>query len=237
VVDGNVCHDVRAYMSGGYCLSQDQGSSNIHFQNNVCLRTTASPQNTHYGVNITYSNNVFYGGNWDSWVQEAPGSLAAGALRTSPNMGASCGSVDFPTTCPDQLRFEQNLIGLWSNSSASLFDGNFNDSSATVPGQLNFSFDRNFYWSENADVHLPTAAVFGGESSRYGRGRKASRLTWDDWQSQHGHTQDQGSMLGAAAPFLDAEWRTTLNVTVDPQSALVLRLGWQQVDTTSAGPR
>ena len=77
VVDGNVCHDVRAYMSGGYCLSQDQGSSNILFENNVCLRTTASPQNTHYGVNITYANNVFYGGNWDSWV--ANQGLAAGA--------------------------------------------------------------------------------------------------------------------------------------------------------------
>ena len=24
VVSGNVCHDVRAYRSGGYCLSQDQ---------------------------------------------------------------------------------------------------------------------------------------------------------------------------------------------------------------------
>ena len=56
VVDGNVCHDVRAYMSGGYCLSQDQGSSNILFKNNVCLRTTGSPHNTHYGVNLTYSN-------------------------------------------------------------------------------------------------------------------------------------------------------------------------------------
>lgn len=47
VVDGNLCHDVRAYMSGGYGLSQDQGSSNIVFTNNVCLRTTGSPHNTH----------------------------------------------------------------------------------------------------------------------------------------------------------------------------------------------
>lgn len=47
VVDGNLCHDVRAYMSGGYGLSQDQGSENIVFTNNVCLRTTGSPHNTH----------------------------------------------------------------------------------------------------------------------------------------------------------------------------------------------
>ena len=62
VVDSNVCHDVRAYMSGGYGLSQDQGSSNVMFTNNVCLRTTGSPHNTHYGVNLTYDNNIFYQG-------------------------------------------------------------------------------------------------------------------------------------------------------------------------------
>ena len=33
LVRDNVCHDVRAYMSGGYCLSQDQGSSNLIFVN------------------------------------------------------------------------------------------------------------------------------------------------------------------------------------------------------------
>jgi hypothetical protein len=53
IVSGNVCHDVRAYRSGGYCLSQDQGSSNVLFLGNVCLRTTASPHNTHYGQNLT----------------------------------------------------------------------------------------------------------------------------------------------------------------------------------------
>jgi len=50
VVDSNLCHDVRAYMSGGYGLSQDQGSDYITFSNNVCIRTTGSPQNTHYGA-------------------------------------------------------------------------------------------------------------------------------------------------------------------------------------------
>lgn len=61
VVAGNLCHDVRAYRSGGYCLSQDQGSSNVLFDSNVCLRTTASPHNTHYGENLTYRNNIFFG--------------------------------------------------------------------------------------------------------------------------------------------------------------------------------
>ena len=114
VIDGNVCHDVRAYMSGGYGLSQDQGSSNVVFTNNVCLRMTGSPHNTHYGVNLTYRNNVFYGGYWGSHTSIEP----AGALRTSPStVPGNCASTVFATACPDQITLEQNLIGQWANRS------------------------------------------------------------------------------------------------------------------------
>lgn len=53
VVDNNVCHDVRAYMNGGYCLSQDQGTTDALFTNNLCLRVSASPHNTHYGMGVS----------------------------------------------------------------------------------------------------------------------------------------------------------------------------------------
>ena len=33
-------------------MSQDQGSSNATFTNNLCLRVTGSPHNTHYGVGV-----------------------------------------------------------------------------------------------------------------------------------------------------------------------------------------
>eukprot|EP00039_Didymoeca_costata_P008224 m.109345 g.109345 ORF g.109345 m.109345 type:complete len:79 (+) comp13999_c0_seq4:93-329(+) len=54
VVHNNLCHNVRAYMSGGYCLSQDQGSSFINFTENVCMYTTGTPHNTHYGVGMVF---------------------------------------------------------------------------------------------------------------------------------------------------------------------------------------
>lgn len=97
VVDSNLCHDVRAYMNGGCCLSQDLGSSSVTFSNNVCLRVTGTPHNTHYGVNLTYTNSIFWGGYYDSWV--AGNVSSAGALRTSSNIYGTCGSVDYPTAC------------------------------------------------------------------------------------------------------------------------------------------
>ena len=62
VIRGNMCHDVAASYTGGYCLSQDQGSSNILFESNVCIRTASSSQNQHYGLNNTFRRcvSVFY---------------------------------------------------------------------------------------------------------------------------------------------------------------------------------
>ena len=71
-----------------------------------------------------------------------------------------------PKACPDSLRFSQNLIGQWANTSAVIFEGNFNDTSSLAAGQLRFEFERNFYWSELQDVDLAKDAVFGGESTR-----------------------------------------------------------------------
>lgn len=153
-------------MSGGYCLSQDQGSSNIYFVNNVCLRTTGSPHNTHYGVNLTYRNNIFWGGYWNSWVNDTR--MAAGALRTSPSKSGSCGSRDYPTTCPDQVTFQTNLIGQWANKSARLFDGDFDETTATVKGAFRFTFATNYYWTDLTSVDLNSAPVFGGQSPREG---------------------------------------------------------------------
>ena len=55
------------------------------------------------GENLTYQNNIFYGGGWSSKVSDPE--LIAGCLRTSPQHGL-----------PDQFRFEQNLIGQVDNA-------------------------------------------------------------------------------------------------------------------------
>lgn len=229
VVDGNLCHDVRAYMGGGYCLSQDQGSSGMLFSNNVCLRTTGSPHNTHYGMNLTYVNNIFWGGYYDSWSDQS--TSAAGALRTSPQLSGSCSSSVYPTACPDQFVMERNLIGQWRNSSARLFEGCF-DEAAGTDGSLRFRFRSNLYWSDLESADLETAAVFGGKSQRY----QGQQLTWTRWQELHNGTQDVGSVLGARHPFARDDWAESLNVTLSTNSD-AHKIGFVAIDTSHVGPR
>eukprot|EP00038_Savillea_parva_P013237 m.7724 g.7724 ORF g.7724 m.7724 type:complete len:775 (+) comp2472_c0_seq1:60-2384(+) len=231
VVDGNLCHDVRAYMSGGYGLSQDQGSSNILFQNNVCLRTTGSPHNTHYGVNLTYSNNIFWGGYIDSWVPTPSGHVAPGGIRTSPSPTQDCHSVDYPGMCPDQIDFNANLIGQWNNATAGLFEGDFDD---TKPNNsvLRFNFKSNLYWTDIAGHDLGTVPVFGGNS----RVPPYTQLTWSAWRALHGGTQDAGSVLASHHPFANDDWATTYNMAMAPDSPAT-RIGFKAIDTSDVGPR
>eukprot|EP01050_Picozoa_sp_SAG11_P027651 SAG11_NODE_7087_length_1196_cov_1.026436_2_plen_312_part_00 len=201
------------------------------FDSNVCLRTTASPHNTHYGQNLTYRNNIFWGGGWSSKVADPQ--LIAGCLRTSPQNGL-----------PDRLRFDANLLGQVDNKQrlAQLFEGNFNASSQPHDDELRFTFASNLYWSDlihGLSGDLATAAVFGGESSRVLGKRNGSwipprKFTWGQWQAQG---QDTGSVLLPRGQHLFAndDWATTLNVTLRP--GLATKIGFQAIDTSTAGVR
>ena len=236
-VTDNVCHDVRAYMSGGYCLSQDQGSSHLRFERNVCLRTTGSPHNTHYGFDVSYKNNIFYDGYHDAWtLPNAKDGSAAGALRTSPMRhsdakhvaGCHGEAVGYNGSCPDRLRFSCNLVGQPPNQTAFLFEGDWvGNGSAPIA----FDFDANLYWSD-AKVDLSAAAVFGGVTGRVSPHPK--QLTWSEWRATG---QDSRSALGAPR-FADASWaQPPFNVTLMADSP-AWELGcWQHIDTTGVGPR
>ena len=112
VIERNVCHDVRAYMAGGYCLSQDQASSHVLFDSNVCLRTTHcasaadrtpglhaspcpdlaaaltegptfDPTFDPVGIDLNYTNNIFFDGYHDAWSPPYPdGGWPATRLET-----------------------------------------------------------------------------------------------------------------------------------------------------------
>lgn len=74
---------------------------------------------------------------------------------------ASQGSYfGFPGHCPDRLRFENNIILLINNDSATLFDGDFNASNGVG---WNFEFENNLYYSFS-DKDLKTCECFGGMS-------------------------------------------------------------------------
>ena len=120
-----------------------------------------------------------------------------------------------------------------------LFEGNFNASSQ--PAEYRFLFARNLYWSDlpGAAGDLRTASVFGGESSRVlgkrnGTWRLPRKFTWDQWQAQG---QDARSLLlrQGEHPFARDDWAATLNVTLKP--GLGERIGFQAIDTSTAGIR
>ena len=212
--------------TGGYCLSQDQGSSSILLERNVCLRTTGSPHNTHYGTNLTYRNNIFFNGFYETWTAKTP----AAALRTSPDRDGAV--APFPAgACLDQLKFETNLIGLTDNKSALLFEGDWRRDNSSAHATA-FTFERNLYWAASDAVDLLTARVFGGATQRVAHTR-AYQLTWREWQAS-GH--DQAGGLGAPR-FADARWdRPPFNVTLEPDSP-AWGLGWKPIDTRRVGPR
>jgi hypothetical protein len=154
--------------------------------------------------------------------------LVAGCLRTSPAKGL-----------PDRLLFANNLIGQVDNPRAQLFEGNFNASSQ--PGEYLFNFSSNLYWSDLPGPlgDLATARIFGGESSRVlgkrnGTWIPARKLTFQEWQAQD---QDSNSVLlpQGKHPFVNDDWATTLNVTIDAQIGATI--GFRGIDTSTAGVR
>lgn len=142
----------------------------------------------------------------------------------------NCHSVDYPGKCPDQIDFNRNLIGQWSNVTAGLFEGDFDDSADG--GVLRFTFKSNFYWSDLASRNLANVSVFGGNS----RVPPYEQLTWSEWQDLHEGTQDAGSVLGAKHPFARDDWATTMNVALASDST-AHRIGFQPIDTSDVGPR
>jgi len=91
----------------------------------------------------------------------------------------------------------------------------------------------NFYWSDLSNASLNTAAVFGGQA---GKGRPGTQLTWAEWRRLHGGSQDAGSLVGSAHPFAAEDWATTLNLEL-PADSPVWDIGWEAIDTQTAGPQ
>jgi hypothetical protein len=233
-VGRNLCTDVYAFYTGGFCLSQDQGSSDITFDSNVCLRTTGSPQNQHYGQHNRYVNNIFAMGFHDSWVADCSHGCAAG-MRASPGKQAdpvyTNASVD---GIPNSLSFERNLV-LHSNATGLLFEGNWNDS---VP-QWRHSFAGNIYASTAIELGDPTNQVFGGCSERSCRAQ-AFQLSWAEWQA--GGMDERGSVIAMidakAGVFADPDWQQTLDFKLKTDGAIgraVARSGFQPIDTSRMG--
>eukprot|EP01006_Ploeotia_vitrea_P006238 TRINITY_DN12604_c0_g1_i1.p1 TRINITY_DN12604_c0_g1~~TRINITY_DN12604_c0_g1_i1.p1 ORF type:complete len:689 (-),score=19.00 TRINITY_DN12604_c0_g1_i1:74-2140(-) len=206
LVNNNLCTDLQAYYTGGYCLSQDQGSQGLTFTNNVCLRTTGSPQNQHYGIGNAYENNIFAFGGYHSHD-----SSFAGDVRTSPR-----------ANLPNSLTMERNIIIL-SNSSDLLFEGDWRPLH-----DWKYTFDYNLYWSTVVD--LRTAAAFGGCSKRTCR-EKAHQYTFKEWQQ----TGEDTHSTVANPHFVHTDWyKGVVNVTLAPSSP-ALQLGFQQIDLRGVG--
>eukprot|EP00730_Choanoeca_flexa_P002409 TRINITY_DN11039_c0_g1_i7.p1 TRINITY_DN11039_c0_g1~~TRINITY_DN11039_c0_g1_i7.p1 ORF type:complete len:709 (+),score=106.22 TRINITY_DN11039_c0_g1_i7:1-2127(+) len=222
-VHHNLLHDVAAWYTGGYCLSQDQGSSNIMFDHNVCHATTGASQTQHYGSGNTYHNNIFSSAYRNSWTN-----------RNSPGIR----SVPQDVT-PQRFKFINNIVYAdnITNGSLPLFMGDYIN---THYHHLNFT--SNLYWN-SYDGNLSHDQTFGG--CRTGEaGCATGKLSWYQWthgcgtdvnsNASHcvGDRQDQGSLI-ADPQFTDLE---QLNFTM-PSSSPAFKIGFEPIDLSLVGPR
>lgn len=233
VVSGNFGHDVFAFYTGGYGLSQDQGSSEMLFEKNVLYRINAALQTQHYGLNNTYRNNLFCDGMVDSLTP-----LNSPAVRTVPKAGL-----------PNSFAFQRNVVA-WYNSSndALAFNGEYvslDSSGAAPPGQSSawsYAFADNLYFDAQ-DLQAQSKPIWGGCTNTCGK-KQPFKLTWAQWtggcgtdggsspQNCTGPKQDAGSSFGDPL-IADA---AAFNFTLLPGSP-ALAMGFNQIDLSEVGVR
>lgn len=64
IIRGNVIHDVEKADYGGWGIYQDEGSSHLAIENNLCYDCSSDPYNHHYGHENILRNNIFaFGGD------------------------------------------------------------------------------------------------------------------------------------------------------------------------------
>jgi hypothetical protein len=233
VVAGNFGHDVYASYTGGYGLSQDQGSSHMLFENNVLYRINAALQTQHYGINNTYRNNLFADGMVDSSTQ-----LNSPALRTVPQAGL-----------PNSFAFEHNVVA-WYNASndALAFNGEYivtPSSGKAAPGQSSawdYRFAGNLYFDAQ-DPDAQSKSIWGG-CVRACSGKEPYKLTWAQWTGGCG-TDKSSSPSSCTGPRQDAGSRfgdpliadaAAFNFTLQPSSP-ALAIGFNQIDLSQVGIR
>jgi len=59
VVSGNVIHDVKSLLYGGWALYPDEGSSYMTFEDNICYNCSDNCFHQHYGSMNVVRNNIF----------------------------------------------------------------------------------------------------------------------------------------------------------------------------------
>lgn len=59
VIRGNVIHDVKCKVYGGWALYTDEGSSFITVEDNICYNCSSNCYHQHYGRNNVLRNNIF----------------------------------------------------------------------------------------------------------------------------------------------------------------------------------
>lgn len=59
IIEGNVIHDVKCKVYGGWAMYTDEGSSFITIENNICYNCSSNCYHQHYGQLNVLRNNIF----------------------------------------------------------------------------------------------------------------------------------------------------------------------------------
>jgi hypothetical protein len=247
-VHHNLCHDVGAYWTGGFGLSQDQASSGLAIHHNVIARTSGAGVNQHYGVGNTVVNNVVAFSNFNS----------AAVNGTTINRGAvrSYAQDNLPST----MHVERNIV-LQDDARAVLMNDMYlpwvevggAHGGPAGHGAWALNFSRNIWWNPR-NRSLPLLPVWGGCQACGAPGAAPRQLTLAEWQggcgtdfasfvaraaagncsagARRGPPQDAGSLF-ADPLFADA---ANLNFTLLPGSP-ALALGFEPIDVSNVGPQ
>ena len=108
VVEGNVIHDVKCKVYGGWALYTDEGSSFITVENNVCYNCSSNCYHQHYGQYNVLRNNIFaYSG--EELVKLSRREARLG-LIVEGNIFYSSGSAAYGNPTSATLSSDRNLF-------------------------------------------------------------------------------------------------------------------------------
>ncbi len=117
LIEGNIIHDVKCKVYGGWAMYTDEGSSYITIENNICYNCSSNCYHQHYGQLNVIRNNVF-AASGEALLVMGRREARLGLIIES-NIFCSTGSAAFSNCTPAMFSSDRNLF--WSTGEKPLY--------------------------------------------------------------------------------------------------------------------